>query len=232
MVKTRSNRRMSSIMKIASYLFIGVTCANLLAYQRHIQKSTITKTVVKYNNDNMNNINLNRIAAVTQTNANITDSVTADTNDKGEAICREECKLDVTKIHSNKASSNPQLYKTKPQKDLTHCLFFRCSSDVDLCDNNAQTNYDGPDLPCCAHILRDAGKLFDEFMCKHGLDYWAAFGTLLGIQRSDRFIPWTLDSDYVLPSLSIANTFTTLWDDEITKETGMKHLYHSQVSGS
>lgn len=84
------------------------------------------------------------------------------------------------------------------------------------------TNFDGPNPPCCTHILRDMTRIFDETMCSLGLDYSAAFGTLLGFRRDDRIIPWTSDVDYIIPSKDVANAMVSLWD---SKKTGMAHIF-------
>ena len=105
-----------------------------------------------------------------------------------------------------------------------NCLHFKCSKDIDQCDNILPTNYDGPELPCCVHILRDMSRVFDEAMCSLGLDYSVAFGTLLGLIRADQIIPWTIDNDYIIPSQDVANAMVALWD---TKATGLAHMFQS-----
>ena len=104
------------------------------------------------------------------------------------------------------------------------CLFFDCNHDISECDNGDPTNYDGPKPPCCMHILRDMSRIFDEEMCRLGLDYFVGFGSLLGLRREDRFIPWTIDSDIIIPSLAAMNAMVTLWD---SKKTGLSH--HHQI---
>ena len=88
------------------------------------------------------------------------------------------------------------------------------------CDNYDETNYNGPEPPCCVHILRDMARTFDETMCGLGLEYVATFGTLLGLVRSDRMIPWTSDIDYIIPSKHVANAMVDLWDTNATALTG------------
>merc|ERR1740139_1826390 len=91
-----------------------------------------------------------------------------------------------------------------PSGNLTNtdCLTFNCTTS-ESCDNYLPTNYDGPDPPCCASVLRDMARIFDDTMCDLGLDYVAAMGTLLGLVRSDRLIPWTSDNDYLVPPNSM-----------------------------
>ena len=104
----------------------------------------------------------------------------------------------------------------------SNCLFYDCNRDASQCDNDLQINFDGPNPPCCTHILRDMARIFDETMCSLGLDYAAAFGTLLGFRRADRLIPWTADNDYIIPSKDVANAMVSLWD---SKKTGMAHIF-------
>jgi phosphorylcholine metabolism protein LicD len=63
-------------------------------------------------------------------------------------------------------------------------------------------------------------RIFDEEMCSLGLDYVAGFGTLLGLRRADRFIPWSIDNDLVIPSPEAMNALVMLWD---SKKTGLSH---------
>jgi hypothetical protein len=39
-----------------------------------------------------------------------------------------------------------------PQQECTHCLRFQCMDNISKCDNPNETNFDGPDPPCCVHI--------------------------------------------------------------------------------
>jgi hypothetical protein len=105
----------------------------------------------------------------------------------------------------------------------SNCLFFDCNQDINECDNENATNYDGPKNPCCTHIIRDMSRIFDEEMCRLGLDYVVGFGSLLGLRRADRFIPWSADSDIIINSSEAMNALVMLWD---SKKTGMSHHYH------
>jgi len=102
----------------------------------------------------------------------------------------------------------------------TDCLTFKCTTS-DSCDNYLPTNYDGPNPPCCNNVLRDMARIFDDTMCDLGLDYVAAFGTLLGLVRSDRLIPWTSDNDYIVLPNSM-NAMVDLWD---ANATGMSLIF-------
>lgn len=98
--------------------------------------------------------------------------------------------------------------------DMSPCLDFKCNNDHSLCDNTLQTNYDNPDgtPPCCTHILRDMLRAFDKSMTTLGLDYFVGFGTLLGLIRSGRVIPWTIDNDIVLESERVLRAIGELWN--------------------
>jgi len=102
-----------------------------------------------------------------------------------------------------------------------NCLAFRCNNNVTKCDTTLPTDYDGREQPCCVHVLRDMSRVFDDEMHRLGLEYMAAFGTLLGLRRSDRLIPWTGDNDYIIPSEDVANAMVALWD---TNSTGLAHI--------
>ncbi len=104
----------------------------------------------------------------------------------------------------------------------SNCLLFDCNQDVAECDNGDETNYNGDKPPCCTHVLRDMARIFDEEMCALGLDYFAAFGSLLGLRRADRFIPWSADADIMLHSDEAMNALVMLWDSQ---KTGMSHHY-------
>eukprot|EP00978_Attheya_sp_CCMP212_P003337 scaffold6888_cov48-Attheya_sp.AAC.4 len=80
------------------------------------------------------------------------------------------------------------------------CLRFDCTAQCDDTTNDdVSTNYDGPEPPCCTHVLRDMAEIFDRIMCRTlGLEYFSSYGMLLGLVRDDRIIPWTADNDYVV----------------------------------
>jgi hypothetical protein len=92
-----------------------------------------------------------------------------------------------------------------------HCLRFQCMNNQSLCDNFAPTNFDGSDPPCCVHILRDMAREFDRAMCHLGLEYFPAFGMLLGLTRADKLIPWTIDNDYIITKQTLT-AMKDLWD--------------------
>ena len=116
-----------------------------------------------------------------------------------------------------------QIHRTSVSTSLngSGCVRFACSKNATRCDNAWATDYDGPAPPCCTHVLRDMARAFDEEMAALGLEYAAAFGTLLGLRRADRMIPWTADGDYVVTQ-ETANAMVSLWD---ARRTGLAHLF-------
>jgi hypothetical protein len=150
--------------------------------------------------------------------------------------------------NTNYTEGNRHRTNVTSQMAVADCLYFNCTKDnVTRCDNTLATNYEGypvhdgsydgssdgydssnndttdtRDPPCCTHILRDMSRGFDQEMCRLGLDYAAVFGTLLGLKRADRLIPWTGDNDYALQNKTVANALVDLWD---TQATGMAHIF-------
>jgi len=89
--------------------------------------------------------------------------------------------------------------------DNAQCIQYECEwKNHTLCDTVAPTNYNGPEPPCCVHTLRDMAKSFDDAMCELGFEYFASYGMLLGLVRSDRLIPWTSDNDYIVTKQTIS----------------------------
>lgn len=70
-------------------------------------------------------------------------------------------------------------------------------------------------------------RIFDEEMCSLGLDYFAAFGSLLGLRRSDKFMPWSAGGDLIIHSAEAMNALVMLWD---SPKTGMSHHYSSGMN--
>ena len=96
--------------------------------------------------------------------------------------------------------------------------------DESTCDNIYPTNYDGPNPPCCTHILRDLVHIFDEKMSTLNLDYVVSFGTLLGLTRSDKIIPWTGDNDIIIKDLTTVKTMVDLWKTTDAYKKGLNLL--------
>ena len=100
-----------------------------------------------------------------------------------------------------------------------------------LCDNMHPNNYDGPNPPCCTHILRDLIHIFDETMSTLGLDYVVSFGTLLGLTRSDKIVPWTGDNDVIIEDTKTAYDMVDLWKTTNASESGLSLLDGSHPPG-
>jgi hypothetical protein len=110
--------------------------------------------------------------------------------------------------------NHPSSWYNDKYSDMSQCIDFQCSSDIELCDNIQRTNYawdDNATPPCCTHILRDMLRTFDVIMATLGLDYFIGFGTLLGLIRSGRVIPWTIDNDIVIENVQTLRAMTELW---------------------
>jgi len=108
--------------------------------------------------------------------------------------------------------NRPSSWYNDKYLDMSQCIDFQCSSDIELCDNTQRTNYaDDGGPPCCTHILRDMLRTFDGIMATIGIDYFIGFGTLLGLIRSGRVIPWTIDNDIVLEDVRTLRAMTELW---------------------
>lgn len=81
------------------------------------------------------------------------------------------------------------------------CMRFLCAkAEAPHChDHRAETNYHHPtDPPCCTHILRDMIRLTDAALSSMNLEYFAMYGTLLGLVRNGHVIPWTADNDFAM----------------------------------
>ena len=94
--------------------------------------------------------------------------------------------------------------------DLSQCMDFKCNTDVEVCDNTSPTTYNNPNGPCCTHILRDMLHVIDDSMATLELDYFIGFGTLLGLTRSGKVIPWTADNDIVIEKKTL-RAMADLW---------------------
>ena len=106
--------------------------------------------------------------------------------------------------------------------DMSQCMDFKCNKNVEECDNTESTTYIDPDGPCCTHILRDMLRTFDDSMSTLGLDYFIGFGTLLGLTRSGKVIPWTADNDVIIDTKTL-QAMTDLWS---TESTGLAFVSH------
>lgn len=68
--------------------------------------------------------------------------------------------------------------------------------------------------------MRDMAREFDRVMCHLGLEYFPAFGMLLGLTRADRLIPWTIDNDYIVTKRTLM-AMTVLWDSASHLDHGL-----------
>jgi UDP-sugar transporter A1/2/3 len=137
----------------------------------------------------------------------------------------QECmKRDLSNYTKKTVRPAPVTGKVKAALYDDHCLRFECNRNISKCDNPLATNFDGPDPPCCVHILRDIAREFDRVMCYLGLEYIPAFGMLLGLARSDRLIPWTDDNDYTV-STATMEAMLSLWDSASHLEHGLYLVY-------
>ena len=130
------------------------------------------------------------------------EEVTTDSSEESTILSEEEKmqeKYQLRDLSKFSISKMGDRYKTSLSNstESSNCLYFDCLKNVDHCDNA------NPRL---------------------GLDYAAAFGTLLGFTRGDRVIPWTIDNDYIIPSEDAANVMVILWD---SKRTGMAHIFQT-----
>jgi hypothetical protein len=112
----------------------------------------------------------------------------------------------------------------KTAKDWPQCLKFQCTRDQSKCDNALATNFDGPDPPCCVHVLRDMARQFDRVMCFLGLEYLPHAKMLLGLARSDRLIPWTSDNDHFVERATMI-AMISLWHTTSHLERGMSLVF-------
>ena len=155
----------------------------------------------------------------------MTEKLTSDGSKMQEA---QHCGLrDLSNYTAWKAPFDTGNSRKSRESKWAHCLRFQCMNNQSLCDNFAPTNFDGPDPPCCVHILRDMSREFDRAMCHLGLEYFPAFGMLLGLTRADKLIPWTIDNDYIVTKQTLA-AMEDLWDSASHLNHGVG-FHHDQV---
>ena len=68
-------------------------------------------------------------------------------------------------------------------------------------------------------------QIFGNFMIGLGLEYSVALGTLLGLYRSDKVIPWTADNDIFIKDSKTAHTMMTLWGTQNASSTEFSLLF-------
>jgi hypothetical protein len=140
-------------------------------------------------------------AFVNTTSQMLAEEITAATPSPGECAIREIPKTNVSEWHL------PPGPRGRKDSAWDQCLRFECQKHSPACDSMDQTSYEGDQPPCCSHVLRDMAKAFDDVMCELGLEYFAAYGTLLGLLRSDKLIPWTIDNDYLVTKDTLSVLF-------------------------
>jgi hypothetical protein len=76
---------------------------------------------------------------------------------------------------------------------------------LETCDTRLPTNFSGDKEhpPCCSHLLRDMLLEVTQFFKQNDIEYFAHFGTLLGLVREKRVLLWTLDLDLAMPLESL-----------------------------
>ena len=86
------------------------------------------------------------------------------------------------------------------------CMRFTCANYTQphCQDNFAETDYKGDNPPCCSHVLRDMIRTIDDALFDGlGLEYFAGYGTLLGLVRNDHVLPWVSKRKALFFPLSI-----------------------------
>jgi len=107
-------------------------------------------------------------------------------------------------------------------------LWFTCDHNQTRCNTHEETNYDGSLPPCCTHLMRDMIREFDRVMCYLKLEYFVSYGSLLGLERADRMLPWTEDVDFVVPTNSMA-ALLDLWEEASHLKHGFRKPFFSAI---
>eukprot|EP01128_Nolandella_sp_AFSM9_P001601 TRINITY_DN1182_c0_g1_i1.p1 TRINITY_DN1182_c0_g1~~TRINITY_DN1182_c0_g1_i1.p1 ORF type:complete len:261 (-),score=32.91 TRINITY_DN1182_c0_g1_i1:38-820(-) len=91
---------------------------------------------------------------------------------------------------------------------LANCARFitRPVSD-EGCHGWEETNYDGPEPPCFTHVLRDMMREISAFLIEYNVEHYFGWGSLLGLVREDKLIPWTADNDLMIPYTELARFY-------------------------
>jgi len=86
------------------------------------------------------------------------------------------------------------------EQDWATCARFDCIRDEILCFNTNPTDLskDRSHPPCCSHLLRDMLLDIKPWLIKWKVEFWAHFGTLLGMVRDQTVFSWTADVDITI----------------------------------
>jgi len=105
------------------------------------------------------------------------------------------------------------------------CFHFHCDASVPRCDSDGGPDWDGPDPPCCSHILREMVIDLVMFFTRYRFVYYASMGTLLGIIRKDRVIAWTADQDLIVNFTELVRLRAEKWRVLLHEQTGLTLLF-------
>jgi len=77
------------------------------------------------------------------------------------------------------------------------------------------------DLPCLTELLEEMLFKIVQVLEKHKVVHWITYGTLLGLVRDDRIIPWTIDNDIAI------------FPDKFNRSKGQKyHPIHNVIANT
>lgn len=106
---------------------------------------------------------------------------------------------------------------------------FQCTTNTKRCSENPKSPnfkyvYFGKNTPvCCAthlyHILKDSVNALE----KNNLEYFAAYGVILGAIRHKGLIPWDTDVDIIINQKNFENAYEIL-----CKELGNKYIIRKE----
>jgi hypothetical protein len=115
-------------------------------------------------------------------------------------------------------------HHTKPTRSFCSRATLRCDDDPH--NRHFRYEFKGENTPACCsthlyEILREVGRT----LRKEGINFFIAYGTLLGAVRHHGMIPWDTDVDIMIDDVDIERAFTLL------KQTLGKrfHIYYGRV---
>lgn len=101
--------------------------------------------------------------------------------------------------------SNYTLPKDRSRSWEQQCLSFHCEFSIDKCNNFDATNFDGPDPPCCTHLLRDMAREFDKILCFLGIEIVSKIETKESWQFSYNFFARSYPALVLFPASCLRN---------------------------